>query len=125
MRLKDQMKQILQNKNISWLNYMQLERWTNEWVKNYNKGREYTKYEQFLLSYEDIQMTDSVKGTVSKIYGFLLNVEEEEYGKEGLKSVWEQDLGKRINGEKWMNVENEGVTIYVSENKRIFFPNWT
>ena len=30
MRSKDQMKQILHNKNISWLNYMQLERWTNE-----------------------------------------------------------------------------------------------
>ena len=71
MRSKAQMKQILQNKNISWLNYMQLERWTNEWIKKYNKGREYTKYEQFLLSYEDIQMTDSVKGTVSKIYRFL------------------------------------------------------
>ena len=42
MKLKDQMKQILQNKNISWLNYMQLERWTNEWVKKYNKGRSNT-----------------------------------------------------------------------------------
>ena len=41
MRLKDQMKQILHNKNISWFNYMQLERWTNEWVDRYNKGREY------------------------------------------------------------------------------------
>ena len=65
-------------------------------VELYNKGREYTKYEQFLLSYEDIQMTDSVKGKVSKIYGFLLNLEEES-DKEGMKLVWEQDLGKRIN----------------------------
>ena len=38
MRSKDQMKQILQNKNISWLNYMQLERWINGWIKKYNKG---------------------------------------------------------------------------------------
>ena len=45
MRLKDQMKQFLQNKNISWLNYMQLETWANEWVKKYNKGRENMKYE--------------------------------------------------------------------------------
>ena len=48
-----QSKQIFQNKNISWLNYTQLERWTNECVKKYNKGREYTKYKQILLSYED------------------------------------------------------------------------
>ena len=78
MRSKDQMKQILQNKNISWLNYMQLERWTNKWVKKYNKGGEYTEYEQLLLSYEDIQITDSVKGAVNKIYRFLLDLEEEE-----------------------------------------------
>ena len=79
---------------------MQLERWTNERVKKYNKGREYTKYEQFLLAYEDIQMTDSVKGTASKIYGFLLDSEEDECEKEGLKLVWEQDFGKRINEEE-------------------------
>ena len=58
MRLKDQIKQIFQNKTISELNYMQLERWTNEWVKKYNKGKKCTKYEQFLLSYEYIQMND-------------------------------------------------------------------
>ena len=68
-KMIDQMKQIFQNKSISWLNYVQLERWTKQWVNKYN--REYTKYEQFLLSYEDIQMIDSVKGTVSKIYLFL------------------------------------------------------
>ena len=83
---------------------MQLERWTNEWVKKYNKGRGYTKYEQFLLSYEDIQMTNSVKGVVSKIYKFLLGLEEEETENEGLKLVWEQDLGKRINGEERMKM---------------------
>ena len=81
--------EILQNKNISWLNYIQLERWTNEWVKKYNKGSKCTKYEQFLLSYEDIQMTDSVKSTVSKMYG-LLDLEEEKSEKEGLKTAWER-----------------------------------
>ena len=55
-------------------------------------------YEEFLLSYEDIQMTDSVKGTVSKIYRFLLNLEESD--KEEVKLVWEQDPGKRINEEE-------------------------
>ena len=75
---------------------MQLERRTSEWVKKYNKGREYTKYcmNKFLLSYGDIQMTDSVKGAVSKIYRFLLDLEEETE-KEGLKLVWEEDLGKK------------------------------
>ena len=58
MRSIEQMKQIFQNKTILWLNYVQLERWSKEWVNKYNKGREHTKYEQFLFSYEDIQMTD-------------------------------------------------------------------
>lgn len=100
MRSIHQMKQILQNKNISWLNYIQLERWTNEWVKKYNKGRECTKCEQFLLLYEDIQMTDSVKGVVSKIYPLLLDLEEGGSEKEGLKIGWEPDIGKRINEEE-------------------------
>ena len=39
-------------------------------------------------------MTDSVKGAVSKIYRFLLDLEEEEAEKEGLKLVWEQDRKK-------------------------------
>ena len=38
---------------------------------------------------------------MSKIYGFLLDLEEEESEKEGVKLVWEQDFGKRINEEEW------------------------
>ena len=62
------------------MNYLQLER----------NIRECTKYEQFLLSYVDIQVTDSVKGTVSKIYGLHLDLEEVKSEKEVLKIVWEQ-----------------------------------
>ena len=114
IRSIEQMKQFFQSKNISWLNYLQLERWTNEWVKKYNKGREFTKYEQFLLSFEDIQMMDSVKGTVSKIYGFLLNLEKEESDKEGVKLVCKQDLEKRINEEEWRKMWNMRVLRFMS-----------
>ena len=107
------MEQTFQNRSISWSIYIQLERWTKEWVNKYNKGREYTKYEQFLLSYENIQMIDSVKGTVSKIY-LLLNLEEEESEKEGLKIVWEQDIGKRINEEEWRKIWKMRVLRFMS-----------
>ena len=100
MRLKKQLKQIPQSKDLTWLNFEQLEKWTKEWIKNNNKCKEYTKYEQFLLTNEDIQKDDSVKGVVSKTYNIILDLEENETEGEGLKQVWKQDFKKNKRNKK-------------------------
>ena len=104
MRLKDQIIVELQTNKLSWYNYIQLDSWTNEWLKTNGKCRECTKYEQFLSSHEEMQKDALRKGEVSRIYNLILEQEEKQTEIEGLKSIWEHDLNTEIKTEHWTKI---------------------
>ena len=54
----------LQTNKLSWYNYIQLDSWTNEWLKTNGKCRECSKYEQFLSSHEDMKKDALRKGVL-------------------------------------------------------------
>ena len=100
MRGKEQMNEVLQVRDISWFNFIQLKKWTDTWLKKNNKCREYTKYEQHLLLYEDTQSEMIVKGIVSKLYKIISDLDDNRGGL-GSKLMWEQDIKKEIREEDW------------------------
>ena len=64
IRNKEDIKKVLGGERISWLNIIQLERWTSEWNTK-GKGRKMTKFEEIIEKILKSEEKTERKGTIS------------------------------------------------------------
>ena len=98
MRDEGNIKEILGGDGISWLNMIQIERWTREWNSKEGKSRKMTKFEEIIEKRLKLEEKTERKGTVNQIYKLLIEAEQDT---QGLKTQWQYDLDKEVKGEEW------------------------